>query len=61
MKYRAFFTVATTCSVEVEADSEEAAEEKAWELVDVPSLCWQCSRQLDVGDILDMVEVEVIE
>ena len=58
MKYRVIFTVDATCSVEVEADSEEEAKEKAWEEASAPTVCHQCSNELEVGDIMDCIDVE---
>lgn len=57
-KYYATFTVDATTSVEVFASSKEEAEEKAWNEIGRPSICHQCSREMDIGDIMDLVECE---
>lgn len=43
-KYRVHSIVTISLFGEVEAETDDEAEEKAYEL-DLPSLCYQCSRQ----------------
>lgn len=57
MKYRVMFTVDATVSVVVDADNEEAAKEKAWEVAAHPCLCHQCADELEVGDLLEIIDV----
>jgi hypothetical protein len=60
-KYHVTFIVDATTYVQVEADNEEQAKEKAWEQVDHPCLCYQCSNDLEVGDIVELHSCEVME
>ena len=56
-KWVAIFTVDASTVVEVEADTQEQAEEKAWENIGRPRLCHQCGDELDIGDVIDLVEI----
>lgn len=58
MKYAVYGTYFATIRQEVEATSEEEAARKfnGW-----PSLCHQCARELEIGDFIGDVEVELIE
>ena len=62
MRYRAFATVVGGKYLgEVEADSEEEAVDKAWELDECHiSLCHHCSRQLENAQITD-IDIEPVE
>lgn len=60
-KYSVMFEVYAHCIVEVEADSEQDAQEKAELSVERPQICWHCSQSIDVGDVGDVIEVMEIE
>ena len=55
-RYRVTCTITAGYCEDVEADSPEEAEGQAW-----PSLCWQCSKNLELGDIYDEKAVLVDE
>jgi len=58
-KYSVLFAIHASTSVVVEADSESEARDKAVDEVG-PCLCWQCSKQIsvdEVGEILEVIEV----
>ena len=55
-KWNVSMTVDATINVEVEAESEEEAKRKALETASRPGLCHQCSRELDIGDVLEAIE-----
>ena len=57
MKYNVIGIAYATVLAEVEADSPEEAEEKAD--LPLPSVCSQCSRKIEIGDI-DCVRVEEV-
>ena len=61
-KYRIYGTVTGSKYIgEVEADSKEEAEEKAWEKLDTSiCLCWECSREIKDPEVTEVV-AEVIE
>lgn len=59
-KYSVIITVDASIYIEVEAESEAQAREKAMESASEPCLCHQCSREVDIGGILDVVEVTEI-
>jgi hypothetical protein len=59
-KYLVIFNVHASASAEVKAESREEAEEKAARKVH-PSVCHQCARDVqigDVGEVVDMIELE---
>ena len=56
-KWVAIFTVDASTVVEVEAVTQEQAEKKAWENIGRHQLCHQCSHELDIGDVIDLVEI----
>lgn len=56
-KYSVCFSVDATTIVKVEASSEEEAKEKAWREVCAPSVCCQCSREIEIGEVLEAIEV----
>lgn len=53
--YRVTLTVDATTSVNVEAENEEEAKQKALEMATCPGLCRQCSDELDLGDIQEAI------
>jgi hypothetical protein len=57
MKYSVIISVDASVHVEVEADNEEQAKDLAMEKAGAPCLCHQCSSELDVGDLIEVVEV----
>lgn len=57
MKYHVIFEVYASTTVTVEADSEEQARDKAYKEVG-PSLCHQCSNELNIDDVGEIVAVE---
>lgn len=60
-KYKVTLVVDASVTVEVEADSEEEARDKAEKIVEHPCLCHYCAGQLDVGDFTGEVSVEEAE
>lgn len=56
-KYRVLISVDATVSVVVDANSEAEAKEKAMEVADRPSICHQCSDQVEIGDLIDVLDV----
>lgn len=56
-RYSVMFTVDASVTVDVDAENEEQAKERAWAQVSSPSVCHQCSREVEVGEIMDLVEV----
>lgn len=60
-KYGVTFIVYSSMTIEVEANSEEEACELAEKKAYEPSLCHQCSDELEVdsvGDIVQVIEIE---
>lgn len=57
-QYRVTFLVDASVSILVDAENEEQAKEKAWEEASSPTLCHQCSDELEVGDITELHSVE---
>ena len=60
MKYSVAISVDATVHVDVEAESKEAAERAAYKAARV-SICHQCSRGLDVGDLGDVLDVTELD
>ena len=60
MKYAVYVTYWATTRQEVEADSEEEAKIIGENMAGWPSLCHQCSRELEIGDSTGDVSVELI-
>lgn len=62
MKYSVYGIMTASKFVgEYEANSEEEAKEKAQETGDCHvSLCWQCSHEVDVGDIYEYQAEEAV-
>ena len=60
--YEVTFQVFGTLTTTVEAEDFEQAKEKAYDSAYVPSLCYQCSNEIelhdDVGEIIDIYKVE---
>lgn len=59
-KYSVLLSVDATVYVVVEANSEEEAKEKAYEVAHRPSLCHQCAKEMDTGDIIEALEATEI-
>jgi hypothetical protein len=57
-KYRVCFTVDATVDVVVEAKTPLEAQRLAWNNVSAPCLCHQCSDEVEIGDIQDLISVE---
>jgi hypothetical protein len=55
------FALEASMSVDVEADTQEEAEKKAWKKAEFPTLCHQCSDQFDLGDPIAITETMEIE
>ena len=53
MKYLVTLIVDASIRVEVEADSKQEAYDKALDNAFTPSICHQCSREIDLGDIIE--------
>ena len=60
-KYRATIFVDANVTVEVDANSEEEAKNLAMDTAEIPCLCHQCDKKLDVGDFLDVVIIDELE
>lgn len=60
-KYSVAIEVHATMYVEVEADSEEEAKEKAETEAYEPTLCWQCANDVEIGGIGDAISVELVK
>ncbi|AZF09522.1 hypothetical protein C4J93_1308 [Pseudomonas sp. R2-37-08W] len=54
--YSVLLTVDASIVVKVEAESEEEAKELAADIAEVPSICHHCSRNVQIGEILEAVE-----
>jgi hypothetical protein len=55
--YSVLITVDASIVVKVEANSEEEAKEIAMEVAETPSICHHCTRRVEVGELLQVVEV----
>lgn len=55
-KFLVTFLIDASKTIEVDADDEEAAKTAAWDVIDVPSLCHQCSHEIDMGDAYKIAE-----
>lgn len=60
-KYSVSFNVYATTYVEVDADSEEDARDKAKDIVEEPCLCFQCANDLEIGCLGDIASVELVK
>jgi hypothetical protein len=60
-KYSVDFVVYASVAVVVEAESEEEAREKAEAEVTEPTLCHQCSDEVEICSIGDITSVSEIE
>ena len=61
-KWAVTLLVDASVFVEVEAETEDEAKTKAWEQAPSPSVCHQCSRDLEIGEIYEIAEaVEISE
>lgn len=62
MKYRLYPRLfASGMEIEIEADSKKEAIEKAYEEYEVPTLCWQCSNDVELSDGVEFDEKDVEE
>ena len=59
-KYRVTMLVDATVDVVVEAESEEEAKDKALINAYAPTLCHQCSDDLEVGDVISAHSAYVV-
>lgn len=59
-KYSVAIKVNATMYVEVEADSEEEAREKAWSEAYEPSLCHQCSDEMEIDGLGEIVGIDEV-
>jgi len=57
MKYLVHFKLYASTMVEVEAESEEQAREKAEENFEPVCLCHQCANDVEISDVGEIVEV----
>jgi len=57
-KYLVAFQVYATTWVEVEADSEEEAKEKAEQEINEPTLCHQCADEVEIDGVGDVVGIQ---
>lgn len=56
-RYSVLITVDASIVVEVEATDEESAKEEAFSQASNPSVCHHCAKQVQLGDLLEAVEV----
>ena len=59
MKRRYIFTVDATISVVL--DSPEPDENAAGDVVEEPTLWWQCSNAVEIGPILKLINIREVE
>ena len=57
MKYFVHFSLYASKVVEVEADNEDQAREKAEENFEPVCLCHQCAHDVEIGDVGEIVAV----
>lgn len=57
MKYMVCVLIDASKTIEVEAESPEEAKEKAMNEIGVPSICHQCSREVELGDPIEASDV----
>lgn len=57
MRYMVCVTFDASKTIEVEAKNPEDAKEKAMEEVVRPSICHQCSDEIEIGEALEAVDV----
>lgn len=61
-KWSVHFEVYASTAIEVEAETEEEASDKAWDTVQSPSICYHCARKIDIGGIGESVDIyEIVE
>lgn len=56
-KWSVMYAVDASVTVVVDAETEEEAIAKANGLVGRPSICNQCANEIEVGDVVDVLEV----
>jgi len=56
-RYRITMQVAANITIEVEAENEDMAKNKA----EIPSLCFFCSQTIEFGSDIDALEAEEIK
>lgn len=56
MRYGVSYTVDATAVVFVEADSIEDAKAKGEQIMRAPTLCHHCSRVIQIGDPLEVID-----
>jgi len=61
MKYDVVIAVDATIYITVDANSPEEAAEKGLEECSTPTLCSYCSREVALGDPLDVLEVNEVK
>jgi hypothetical protein len=61
MKYFVTFEVYASTVIEVEANSENEARDIANEKCYCPTLCHQCSNDIEVSDIGEIVDIQEAE
>lgn len=54
--YSVLLTVDASIVVQVEAESEDEAKDLASDIAEAPRVCHHCSRNIEIGDILEAVE-----
>lgn len=59
-KWQVVFILDASKTVEVEAETREAAEQLAWERVGNPTLCHYCAGNIDLGDPTEISEITEI-
>jgi hypothetical protein len=60
-KWAVMFALGASMSVEVEAETQEEAEKKAWEKAQFPTLCHHCSNEFDIGEPFEITEITEVE
>jgi hypothetical protein len=64
-KYIVYFSCTASTSITVEADDEEAAEEKAYKDGPFPTICAQCAgwggkANMDLSDVWEVDDVDLV-
>ena len=54
-------SVDATIRVSVAAETEEEAKEKALDIASRPDICHQCSKKVEIGDVLDALEATELD
>jgi len=59
-RWHVYGIISASVCVTVEAETKEEAEDKAASELDCPTLCHQCAREIDLGDIYEFQVEEAL-